>query len=343
MSSATVACDSQCCQRKQRFQSASTDVDSQTPDEFGLAPQAETRPASETGLVPAPIVQVKNTFIYLQDEDSTPPCVRPRSKTFDCRLLSCIDGGGDDEAEADSTGPEDEWPEELACSTPTPRASADLGFAVCQNVAVPRAPVPVLLPVFWPLAAPAGELPLPLQGCGSAPPQGDGPPVTLDCAPQLPSCPREWLEASLSSTADGSSRIQWTVDARKFWGTDKQLVSSTFDVDLGLGVGPAVFRVMLVTSGGTASFRKTGGVGCVQVKCACEGCPCLRPGPVRLRVSIGRGGRQSPPRGPFVHSFSDSPVFTLPRQQAEWDFRAAADEQSMTLVVNVDIASMDEA
>jgi len=128
------------------------------------------------------------------------------------------------------------------------------------------------------------------------------------------------------------------VDARKLRGSDKQLASSNFDVDLGPGLGSVVFKVMLATFGGTQSFKRTGGVGYVQVKCASEGDI-----NTKIRVSIGRGDRQRPPRGPFTHSFSDSPVFTLPRQQAEWDFWGAADEQSMTLVVNVDIAPLAEA
>ena len=109
-------------------------------------------------------------------------------------------------------------------------------------------------------------------------------------------------------------------------------------MDLGLGLRSVVFKVMLATFGGTRSFQRTGGVGYVQVKCASEGDI-----DTEIRVSIGRGGRQRTPRGPFAHSFSDSPVFTLPRQQAEWDFWDAADEQSMTLVVNVDIAPLAEA
>lgn len=315
-----VARDSPRCHREQRLPSASTDTGSQAPDEFSLAPRGKTLPAS---------VQVRNTFIHLED-DSTPPRVRPRSKTLDCSLLSGlgeVDGG----TESESTGAEDEPLEGLACSTPTPHASAGPWFAMRQSVLAPQAHAPVLLPVLWPLAGPAGEP-------ASADLEGVGRPSMTGGAPALPSCPREQLVASLAGTADGFVRIHWTVDARKLRGSDKQLASSNFDVDLGLGLGSVVFKVMLATFGGTQSFKKTGGVGYVQVKCASEGDI-----NTKIRVSIGRGDRQRPPRGPFTHSFSDSPVFTLPRQQAEWDFWDAADEQSMTLVVNVDIAPLVEA
>lgn len=332
MSSMTVGSGSPCCQREQRFQSASTDAGSQTLDEAGFVPQVKTWHAS---------MQVRNTFIYLEDDDSTPPHrVRPRSKTFDCRLLSARDedGAESESNEADDESLEGQAPEGLACSTPTPQALADSRLAICQSFLAPQAHVPVLLPVFWPggaalrdggwppLAPPAGE------------PTGGGQPATADGAPALPSCPRERLSASLSSTADGFVRIHWTVDARKLRGSDKQLVSSNFDVDLGLGLGSVVFKVMLATFGGTKPFGRTGGAGYVQVKCVSEGDI-----NTKIRVSIGRGDRQRPPRGPFAHSFSDSPVFTLPRQQAEWDFWGAADEQSMTLVVNVDVAPITEA
>jgi hypothetical protein len=143
------------------------------------------------------------------------------------------------------------------------------------------------------------------------------------------------LQSRLSSTVDGYARLRWTVDARKLNSSDKQLVSPPLDVDLGLGSGPVAFKIMLTASGGSSSFRKSRGVGCVQVKCCSElGADVC----TEVRISIGREGQDSLPRGPVTHCFAASPVFTLPKKLAEWDFRAAVEQQSNSMVVNVDIA-----
>lgn len=59
--------------------------------------------------------------------------------------------------------------------------------------------------------------------------------------------------------------------------------------------------------------------------------------PTTIRVSIG-GDRNRLLRGPFTHSFAASPLFTLPREQAEWDFSAAVEEGSASFTVGVDVA-----
>jgi hypothetical protein len=141
------------------------------------------------------------------------------------------------------------------------------------------------------------------------------------------------LQSQLFSTVDGYARIRWTVDARKLLGSDKQLVSPPLNVDLGMRSGPAVFKVMLTASGGS-TFKKSGGFGCVQVKCVSEldNDDCTN-----VRVSIGSEGRAQLPRGPLTHCFSSNPVFTLPE---EWNFCSAAEQQSNAMVVNIDIAPL---
>jgi hypothetical protein len=141
------------------------------------------------------------------------------------------------------------------------------------------------------------------------------------------------LQIQLCSTADGYARIRWTVDARKLKGSDKQLVSPPFNVDLGMRLGPAVFKVLLKASG-SSTFKRSLGFGCVQVKCASEldddAC-------TKVRVIIGSEGRAQLPRGPLTHCFSSNPVFTLPE---EWNFCSAAEQQSNAMVVNIDIAPL---
>jgi hypothetical protein len=141
------------------------------------------------------------------------------------------------------------------------------------------------------------------------------------------------LESQLCSTTDGYTRIRWTVDARKLKGSDKKLVSPPETVDLGTSSGTAVFKVMLTASGGS-TFRRSEGLGCVQVKCVSELNGDAR---TKVRVSIGSEGRAQLPRGPLTHSFSSNPVFTLPAELAGWDFCSAVEQESLSMVVNVDI------
>jgi hypothetical protein len=133
-------------------------------------------------------------------------------------------------------------------------------------------------------------------------------------------------------------RVQWTVDERKLRGSDKRLVSPSFDVDFGVGSSPVTFVVMLYprssTFRGSESFQQTGGVGQVHLKCISELGGDI---PTTIRVSIG-GDQNRLLRGPFAHSFAASPLFTLPREQAQWDFGAAVKEGSASLTVSVDVA-----
>jgi hypothetical protein len=130
------------------------------------------------------------------------------------------------------------------------------------------------------------------------------------------------------------------VDERKLRGSDKRLVSPLFDVDFGFGSSPMAFAVMLyprsATFRGSASFQQARGVGQVLLKCVSELGDDV---PATIRVSIG-GDQDRLLRGPFTHNFAASPLFTLPREQAEWDFGAAVEEGSASVTVSVDIALM---
>jgi hypothetical protein len=143
-----------------------------------------------------------------------------------------------------------------------------------------------------------------------------------------------------SSKADGFSRAQWTVaDGRKLRSSDKRLVSPSFDLDLGLGSGPMTFVLVLYPKSaafkGSSSFKEAGGLGHVHLKCVSElGDDAAA---VKVRLSIGRG-RARQLRGPFVHSFAASPLFALPKDQAEWNFGAAVEERPASLFVSVDVA-----
>jgi len=150
------------------------------------------------------------------------------------------------------------------------------------------------------------------------------------------SMPTVPLQSQLCSTVDGYARIRWMVDARKLKSSDKQLVSPPLNVDLGISSGPVAFKVILTASEGS-TFKKSRGFGCLQVKCVSEldddGC-------TNVRVSIGSEGLAQLPRGPLTHCFSSNPVFTLPKELAAWNFCSAEEQQSKTMVVNVDIEQL---
>jgi hypothetical protein len=130
--------------------------------------------------------------------------------------------------------------------------------------------------------------------------------------------------------------VQWSVDAKKLRGSDKQAVSPPLEVSLGPEAPPATFKLMLCPSGGD-SFRKAGGVGQVQLKC----CSDLLEGSwplTAVSISVGSRSKAQAPRGPFVHRFGSSSVFSVPREQADWDFGTSVESSASVVVVTVEIA-----
>lgn len=151
--------------------------------------------------------------------------------------------------------------------------------------------------------------------------------------------PRMQVNAVTQSQVDGYCRTEWVVDARKLKGTDKQIVSPQFEVLVRPGAPGISFKMTLypksTSSKGGVSFKKSCGVGHVQLKCHTDEGDLEAVGDASLRFAVG-----SPPqevRGPFEHTFSDNVIFNLPRKHADWDFEAASDNLSLSLVVIVDI------
>jgi len=300
-------------------------------------------------------VQVKNTFIELEEdgEEEDPMSLVPRSKTvpngaLSCGILPSRDGAGSESCGEDGGVQGVDEPAAglaaqqatLFCSTPTPRWEA-------------------ALPTLWPAAAVHSGAGL---AFGHAPDTAEGPrrqereegPASAARSaeavtrsegggpkdPKTTGGSRSLQQQTLqSSEVDGFSRAQWTVDGRKLRGSDKRLVSPSFDLDLGLGAGPVAFVLVLypksATFKGSSSFKEAGGLGHVQLKCVSEldGDAAA----VKVRLSVGRG-RARQLRGPFVHSFAASPLLALPKAQAEWDFGAAVEGQPASLFVSVDVA-----
>jgi hypothetical protein len=132
--------------------------------------------------------------------------------------------------------------------------------------------------------------------------------------------------------------VQWSVDAKKLRGSDKQAVSPPLEVSLGQGAPPATFKLMLCPSGGD-SFRKAGGVGQVQLKC-CSDLPESSWPLTAISISVGSGSKAHVQRGPFAHRFGSSSVFSAPREQADWDFVASVEPSASVVPVTVEIAPL---
>jgi len=131
------------------------------------------------------------------------------------------------------------------------------------------------------------------------------------------------------------NRINWTVDARKLRGNDKQAVSPPFSLNFGPQFHDIVFKLMLYPkvvsdSKGGASFKKARGCGFVQLKCEAE----LSQADANVQWRIVIGGVA---RGPVIHNFSNSAVSRLPKDKEEWEFSTAVDQDSQTFVVCLEI------
>lgn len=138
-------------------------------------------------------------------------------------------------------------------------------------------------------------------------------------------------------------RTQWTVDARKLKVKDKVAVSPSFE--LGAMV-PGTFRMMLYPTAvserkGGASFKKAKGKGSVHVKCESP-LGEVYDKAVTLTILVCNAQedaslQEETARGPVKHNFAESGICSLPKDQEEWDFGKATDEDTQNFVVILDI------
>lgn len=136
-------------------------------------------------------------------------------------------------------------------------------------------------------------------------------------------------------TACGAQRILWTVDAGKLRSVERQAVSPSFDLPLSTN---ATSRLVIVPrpnadGKGSASFKKSGGCGSVQLKCEASD------GNVKFVLSITDGTADYPKkqRGPVEHDFAEHSTCGLPKEQEQWDFRNAVNPITQTFAVCLDI------
>eukprot|EP00932_Pfiesteria_piscicida_P017515 SRR837773.4392.p1 GENE.SRR837773.4392~~SRR837773.4392.p1 ORF type:complete len:266 (-),score=100.96 SRR837773.4392:125-856(-) len=141
-----------------------------------------------------------------------------------------------------------------------------------------------------------------------------------------------------STTKSGALRIHYVVDARKLKANDKAVISPPFEIS---PANPGHYRIIVnpsfVKARGGATFKNSGGMGNVQLKCEDRS-----EGNITFTISIGDGRpgsmRTELARGPIEHSFADSSVCGLPKAQEEWDFNKVVDAASKTFSVFLDIA-----
>ncbi|CAK0891968.1 unnamed protein product, partial [Prorocentrum cordatum] len=245
----------------------------ESPNSAGNGPETPRRRpvARESGALarpgaaacPAPVkrtasLRAKDTVVDVDDAEEDDEGAQlpfpPRSRTEPvARLVSlestdCGDDlrsdSGSDEGGSDCTREDHcEYPAHtpFAAATPTPwpdtREAQQLRFF--PSPAPPRAPPP---------DAPADPRAAPRR----APPRALAAPGALAISAR---------DRSLAvSRAGGACRVQWSVDAKKLRGSDKQAVSPPLELSLRPGAPPATFKLLLCPSGGD-SFRKAGGVG----------------------------------------------------------------------------------
>jgi len=137
------------------------------------------------------------------------------------------------------------------------------------------------------------------------------------------------------------------VDARKLKVKDKVVVSPAFALSPQM---PGTFRMMMhptTTSDrkGGASFRKAKGKGNVSVKCE-SSVEEMHHGhlSVSIQVRSPQDGSveisaEEAMRGPVIHNFAYSGICSLPKDEAEWDFAKATDEDTQQFVVVLRVAS----
>jgi hypothetical protein len=120
---------------------------------------------------------------------------------------------------------------------------------------------------------------------------------------------------------------------------DKQVVSPGFELPLGPNFPNVIGKMMIypkvVSEGkGGASFKKARGLGFFKLKCEAE----LSQASANFcwRVTIGNEAK-----GPVQHDFAKSAVSMLSKEEEEWDFNLAVDQDSATFVVRLEIFPLD--
>jgi len=153
----------------------------------------------------------------------------------------------------------------------------------------------------------------------------------------MPHRPEAPMREIWKEVVNGHLWIHWPVDTRKLRCKDRQIVSPSFEVFKGVG-----FKLMMLPKSmgerkGQACFQKARGCGTLALKLAAplEGSGLSSPR-LNFRLTIGSGRQRQASRGPVEYDFGSS-LSGLPKGEDVWDFVAAADADSSTLTVSLEV------
>lgn len=188
-----------------------------------------------------------------------------------------------------------------------------------------------------PSPAPAPTLPIAAPH-GAKPARAGG----LERVPIPPQNGKPWLRQSVTEK-DQFPCVHWNVDARRFGGNNTKAVSPEFSIDVA-GQGPQPFKLMIVPvmnpTKPTAQNRHSKqplAWGKLELKCLAE----LQGNSVlEFSLGIGSGTHTQALRGPIAHDFAVQTSGGLKSGGGadEWDFGAAMDSSSKTVLVRLEIS-----
>jgi hypothetical protein len=127
------------------------------------------------------------------------------------------------------------------------------------------------------------------------------------------------------------NNFSWVVRREKLQGSDKSIVSQSFQLLLGGQTERFKMKISAKAGAdgdtkGSTNFEKSGGKGIVEVKCE-ESCPSVV---VTYRIRVGC----SDPRGPREHNFAENAWSGLAKTDELWDFsKSAGDDPSFIVLL----------
>eukprot|EP00927_Polykrikos_kofoidii_P019053 TRINITY_DN1887_c0_g1_i4.p1 TRINITY_DN1887_c0_g1~~TRINITY_DN1887_c0_g1_i4.p1 ORF type:complete len:397 (-),score=63.61 TRINITY_DN1887_c0_g1_i4:158-1348(-) len=178
--------------------------------------------------------------------------------------------------------------------------------------------------------------------------------------PAAPVTPQSPTIRRTTCKKSGVSLVRWTVDSRKLKVKDRVAVSPSFELGDNIRGN---FRMMLYPTAvsdrkGGASFKKAKGKGSIHIKSESSFSE-VHDGLLSMTLLV-RGKQDNSdsevddfledvvalrdgeaPRGPILHNFQDNGICSLPKENEEWDFGKAADEESQHFVVLLRVDALD--